>query len=100
MNGDEVKIGSVFDGTSFIEKIPIWVRVDNVEATSHFYANYKLELRVEVIDSNGNILIGPDSDYLIYTLTKIQPEFVDETQTGKDRPLAVPMCELAVCLPH
>lgn len=79
MNGDEVKIGSVFDGTSFIEKIPIWVRVDNVESTSHFYANYKLELRVEVIDSNGNILIGPDSDYLIYTLTKIQPEFVDET---------------------
>ena len=77
MDGDSVKIGSVFDGTSFIEKIPVWVRVDNVESLGHFYANYKLELRVEVIDENGETLIGSDSDYLIYTLTKIEPEFVE-----------------------
>ena len=82
MNGDTVKIGSVFDGTSFVERIPIWVRVDNVESIHHFYANYKLELRVEVIDSEGNILIGSDSDYLIYTLTKIQPTFVDDKATA------------------
>lgn len=78
MDGDTIKIGSVFDGTAFIEKITVWVRVDNVELLNHFYSNYKLELTAEIIDKNGNVLIGPLSDYLVYTLTKIKPEFVDK----------------------
>lgn len=74
---DDLIIGSVFDGSAFTEKIPVWVRIDNVETLNHLYSNYKLNLTVEIMDNNGNPLIAAESDYLVYTLTKIKPEFID-----------------------
>ena len=69
----------VFDGDVFIQNLNLLVRVDNVEEKQHFYSNYKVELRAEVVDKNGTVSDQPDpeSDYLIYTLAKIRPEFVE-----------------------
>ena len=69
----------VFDGDVFIQNLNLLVRVDNVEEKQHFYSNYKVELRAEVVDKNGTPSDQPDpeSDYLIYTLAKIRPEFVE-----------------------
>lgn len=69
----------VFDGDVFIQNLNLLVRVDNVEEKQHFYSNYKVELRAEVVDKNGTASDQPDpeSDYLIYTLAKIRPEFVE-----------------------
>ena len=69
----------MFDGDVFIQNLNLLVRVDNVEEKQHFYSNYKVELRAEVVDKNGTVLDQPDpeSDYLIYTLAKIRPEFVE-----------------------
>ena len=70
----------VFDGDVFIQNLNLLVRVDNVEEKQHFYSNYKVELRAEVVDKNGTASDQPDpeSDYLIYTLAKIRPEFVEQ----------------------
>lgn len=70
----------VFDGDVFIQNLNLLVRVDNVEEKQHFYSNYKVELRAEVVDKNGAVSDQPDpeSDYLIYTLAKIRPEFVEQ----------------------
>ncbi|WP_456111257.1 hypothetical protein [Roseburia inulinivorans] len=69
----------VFDGDVFIQNLNLLVRVDNVEEKQHFYSNYKVELRAEVVDKNSNVSDqpNPESDYLIYTLAKIRPEFVE-----------------------
>ncbi len=69
----------VFDGDVFIQNLNLLVRVDNVEEKQHYYSNYKVELRAEVVDKNGTASDQPDpeSDYLIYTLAKIRPEFVE-----------------------
>lgn len=69
----------VFDGDVFIQNLNLLVRVDNVEEKQHFYSNYKVELRAEIVDNNSNVLDqpNPESDYLIYTLAKIRPEFVE-----------------------
>ncbi len=69
----------VFDGDVFIQNLNLLVRLDNVEEKQHFYSNYKVELRAEVVDKNGTASDQPDpeSDYLIYTLAKIRPEFVE-----------------------
>lgn len=69
----------VFDGDVFIQNLNLLVRVDNVEEKQHFYSNYKVELRAEVVDKNGAVSDQPDpeSDYIIYTLAKIRPEFVE-----------------------
>ncbi len=69
----------VFDGDVFIQNLNLLVRLDNVEEKQHFYSNYKVELRAEIVDKNSNVSDQPDpeSDYLIYTLAKIRPEFVE-----------------------
>lgn len=69
----------VFDGDVFIQNLNLLVRLDNVEEKQHFYSNYKVELRAEIVDKNSNVLDqpNPESDYLIYTLAKIRPEFVE-----------------------
>lgn len=69
----------VFDGDVFIQNLNLLVRVDNVEEKQHYYSNYKVELRAEVVDKNGTASDQPDpeSDYFIYTLAKIRPEFVE-----------------------
>lgn len=72
-------IDGVFDGDVFIQNLNLLVRLDNVEEKQHFYSNYKVELRAEIVDKNSNVLDQPnlESDYLIYTLAKIRPEFVE-----------------------
>ncbi len=72
-------IDGVFDGDVFIQNLNLLVRLDNVEEKQHFYSNYKVELRAEIVDKNSNVLDqpNPESDYLIYTLAKIRPEFVE-----------------------
>ena len=72
----ELKTGNFYVNNTFTEKIPVWVRIDNVEAAGHKYSNYKLELTVDVIDDQGTVLLETVSDYLVYTITKIKPEFV------------------------
>lgn len=69
----------VFDGDVFIQNLNLLVRLDSVEEKQHFYSNYKVELRAEIVDKNSNVLDqpNPESDYLIYTLAKIRPEFVE-----------------------
>ena len=69
----------VFDGDVFIQNLNLLVRLDNVEEKQHFYSNYKVELRAEIVDKNSNVSDqpNPESDYLIYTLAKIRPEFVE-----------------------
>ncbi|MCI7169946.1 hypothetical protein MSB04_05945 [bacterium] len=69
----------VFDGDVFIQNLNLLVRLDNVEEKQHFYSNYKVELRAEIVDNNSNVSDqpNPESDYLIYTLAKIRPEFVE-----------------------
>lgn len=69
----------VFDGDVFIQNLNLLVRLDNVEEKQHFYSNYKVELRAEIVDKNSNVSDQPntESDYLIYTLAKIRPEFVE-----------------------
>lgn len=69
----------VFDGDVFIQNLNLLVHLDNVEEKQHFYSNYKVELRAEIVDNNSNVLDqpNPESDYLIYTLAKIRPEFVE-----------------------
>ena len=72
-------IDGVFDGDVFIQNLNLLVRLDNVEEKQHFYSNYKVELRAEIVDKNSNVSDqpNPESDYLIYTLAKIRPEFVE-----------------------
>lgn len=69
----------VFDGDVFIQNLNLLVCLDNVEEKQHFYSNYKVELRAEIVDKNSTASDQPDpeSDYLIYTLAKIRPEFVE-----------------------
>lgn len=69
----------VFDGDVFIQNLNLLVCLDNVEEKQHFYSNYKVELRAEIVDKNSNVSDqpNPESDYLIYTLAKIRPEFVE-----------------------
>ncbi len=63
----------IFNGDTFSQAIRLLVNVDNVESDGHEYANYKVELTAKVLGATGT----EKSDYIIYTLTRIKPEFVD-----------------------
>ncbi len=63
----------VFNGDTFSQAIRLLVKVDNVENDNHEYSNYKVVLTAKVLGVNGT----DKSDYIIYTLTRIKPEFVD-----------------------
>ena len=76
-----LKTDGVFDGAAFNLSIDIWVRVDNVESNNHLYDNYKVTLNAKLLDSGNNEIDRPDSDNIIYTLCKIQPEFVSGTDS-------------------
>ena len=72
-----LKTDGVFDGAVFNLSIDIWVRVDNIESSNHLYDNYKVTLNAKLLDSGNNVIDQPNSDNIIYTLCKIQPEFVE-----------------------
>lgn len=72
-----LKTDGVFDGAAFNLSIDIWVQVDNVESSGHLYDNYKVTVNAQLLNSSGDILNQPASDNIIYTLCKIQPEFIE-----------------------
>ena len=93
-NTGNIKTSDIFDGSSIIQAITLLVNIDNVEDNGHFFANYNVTLTAELFgettDDNGQILAvsldrpDPENDNVIYTLTKIKPEFVDEkASSGK-----------------
>ena len=93
-NTGNIKTSDIFDGSSIIQAITLLVNIDNVEDSGHFFANYNVTLTAELFgettDDNGQILAvsldrpDPENDNVIYTLTKIKPEFVDEkASSGK-----------------
>lgn len=93
-NTGNIKTSDIFDGSSIIQAITLLVNIDNVEDSGHFFANYNVTLTAELFgettDDSGQILAvsldrpDPENDNVIYTLTKIKPEFVDEkASSGK-----------------
>ena len=93
-NTGNIKTSDIFDGSSIIQAVTLLVNIDNVEDSGHFFANYNVTLTAELFgettDDNGQILAvsldrpDPENDNVIYTLTKIKPEFVDEkASSGK-----------------
>ena len=76
----KLKTSSVFDGSAFTQAINLFVDVSNIEDKDieHFYSNYKVELKADILDADGESEVS-DTDNIIYTLTKIKPEFVDKT---------------------
>ena len=76
----KLKTGTVFDGSAFTQAINLLVDVSNIEDSNieHFYSNYKVELKAEILGADGDNEAS-DTDNIIYTLTKIKPEFADQT---------------------
>ena len=73
-----IKTGSSFDGTEFMQAVQLQVKVNNIESARHYYSNYKVVVEAEILDAQGNAINATTSeDYLIYTLAKIRPEFVE-----------------------
>lgn len=73
-----IKTGSSFDGTEFMQAVQLQVKVNNIESAKHSYSNYKVVVEAEILDVQGNAINATTSeDYLIYTLAKIRPEFVE-----------------------
>ena len=73
-----IKTGSSFDGTEFMQAVQLQVKVNNIESAKHYYSNYKVVVEAEILDAQGNAINATTSeDYLIYTLAKIRPEFVE-----------------------
>ena len=79
VENNAVRMSSVFDGTEFMQAVQLQVKIDNIESAEHFYSNYKVVLEAEILDAQGNTINATTStDYLIYTLAKIRPEFVEQ----------------------
>ena len=79
-NPTELKNSNIFDGSIFTQAIRLKVNVKNVENMNHFYSNYKVLLSAEILNSNDTTIEGTyKNDNIIYTITKIKTEFVDET---------------------
>lgn len=81
------------DGNTDCFKFPFQVKVNtNVESAGHIYANYRIVLKAELLDSSGNVIGTPvnaigasgydNSDYLTYSLTKINVEGIPHSQTS------------------
>ena len=68
-----LKTSDAFDGSVFTQALDLYVNVDNVEELKQFYSNYKVELSVKIL---GSDITGNDN--IIYTLTRIKPEFVEK----------------------
>ena len=74
---NELKTGSIFNGDALTQAIRLKVNVKNV---NELYSNYRVVLTAEIIQSDNQAVDHTNaSDNIIYTFTKIKPEFVDST---------------------
>ena len=74
---NELKTGSIFNGDTLTQAIRLKVNVKNV---NELYSNYRVVLTAEIIQSDNQAVDHTNaSDNIIYTFTKIKPEFVDST---------------------
>ena len=79
------ELESILGGGKLTQNIRLKVKVGNVEDQEHFYSNYKVVLTAEVQKTDGTGDTAKTTtiegtwcnDYLIYTLAKIRPEFVE-----------------------
>ncbi len=92
----DTKSGGTFatrDGNTDCFKFPFQVKVNtNVESEGHFYANYRIVLTASLLDANNNPIDTPvnalgasgydNTDYLTYSLTKINVEGIPHSQTS------------------
>ena len=74
----KLKTGTVFDGSAFTQALDLLVDENNVEDMKHYYSNYKVELKAEILGADGKVEVY-DTDNIIYTLTKIEPQFTDKS---------------------
>lgn len=81
-DGDKssIKKSAVFDGNTFTQAVNLYVNVDEEslkKIEGHMYSNYKVVMQVEILDASGAVVEKMTaSDYVIYTFTRIKPEFV------------------------
>lgn len=78
---DEKKDGkfATLDGDSRQFKLGLDMKVDTTK-DAHTYANYRLILEAKLIDSDGKVLNSPTntSDYITYTLTRVNTKGIHE----------------------
>ena len=79
------------DGSTNCFKFPFQVKVKtDVEGAKHPYANYRIVLKAELLDSGGSVINTPtnalgtntDSDYITFTLTKVNVEGIAHSSTS------------------
>ncbi len=81
------------DGDTDCFKFPFQVKVNtNVESASHIYANYRIVLTASLLDAKDSVIDTPvnalgaegykNSDYLTYSLTKVNVEGIPHSQTS------------------
>lgn len=75
-NGN-IKTDSVFDGSVLTQAIQLKVNAANVELNNHYYSNYKVVLTAEIVKDENAIDGTHQVDNIIYTLARINMEFVD-----------------------
>lgn len=71
---------SVFDGSALTQRILLKVNVANVEneGVNHYYSNYKVVLTAEILGQNNKPIEKTyDDDDIIYTLARINTDFMD-----------------------
>lgn len=74
---DNIRTDSVFDGSLLTQVILLKVNVKNVEKEAHYYSNYKVVLTAEILKADGTTIEKSRlDDNIIYTLAKINTEFV------------------------
>lgn len=74
---NQLKTSSIFDGEELKQSIQLKVNISNVEKLLHVYANYRVVLTAEIIDNDEKVVTNSGaSDNIIYTLAKINTEFV------------------------
>ena len=83
------------DGSTNCFKFPFQVKVNTaVEGASHAYANYRIVLKAELLDSGGSVINTPtnalgtntDSDYITFTLTKVNVEGIAHSSSSASTP--------------
>lgn len=80
---DNIKTDSVFDGSVLTQAIQLKVNVANVELNNHYYSNYKVVLTAEIVKNDKDIIYGThQNDNIIYTLARINMDFVDGPASG------------------
>ena len=81
------------DGSTNCFKFLFEVKVNtNVEAVQHTYANYRIVLKAQLLDSSGNVVDTPvnaigaagydNSDYITYSLTRVNTNGITHESTN------------------